>query len=125
MSIGIAMMLFAGFTMLLRGGPIERIVMPALMAVLAAGMVWMLAGTRYVLDGNTLAVFCGPLRWRVDVSTITRAFPTDDPTSGPALSLDGVQIDHVKNGKPDTLLVSPADREGFIAALKAANPGIA
>ena len=123
LSIAIGLMLFSAWSVL-HGGPIERVVGPIVILVFVSGTLWLMFGTRYVLRGDTLLVYCGVLCQRIDVATITRVFPTDDPTSGPALSLDRVQIDYAKNGKPDTILVSPVDQAGFIAALKAANPRI-
>jgi hypothetical protein len=85
----------------------------------------MLLRTRYVIDGQALLVQCGFLRWRVALSSIVAAQITNDPTSGPALSLDRVRVDFVRaNGEQDAILVSPKERERFIAALVDANPAI-
>ena len=123
--VAIVAMLAATIVELWHGAPLGRLVLAALFVAMSAGIAWMLFGTRYVLDGATLHVITGPLRWRIDVATITRVFPTDDPSSAPALSLDRVGIEYEKNGAPDTILVSPADKDAFIAALKTANPRLA
>lgn len=85
----------------------------------------LLVNTKYTIDGDELLVRSGPMRWRIDIRSITRLERTGDPTSGPALSLDRVRIEYAKNGKPKAILVSPADKEGFIAALRERNPAIA
>jgi hypothetical protein len=85
----------------------------------------MLLRTRYVVDAEALRVQCGFLRWRVASTSIVAAQITNDPTSGPALSLHRVRVDFLRaNGERDAILVSPLDREGFLAALVAANPAI-
>jgi hypothetical protein len=85
----------------------------------------MLVRTRYVVDEEALRVQCGFLRWRIATSSIVAAQITNDPTSGPALSLHRVRVDFLRtNGERDAILVSPLDREQFIAALVDANPSV-
>ena len=82
--------------------------------VSAVLVVWILRGTRYLVDGNNLTAWCGPFRWQIPLSGITAVEPTRTPVSSPALSLDRLRIRH-GNGK--SLVVSPADRERFCQAL--------
>ena len=57
----------------------------------------------------------------IPISSITSIRPSRNPISSPALSLRRLSI---RYNKYDEILVSPKDREAFVAALKAANPQI-
>jgi hypothetical protein len=81
--------------------------------------------TDYTIDGATLIARSGVFKWRVPIADIQRVYKTDDFTSGPALSLDRIMIVFNRGYERHELLVSPADAEGFIAALKSQNPSIA
>jgi hypothetical protein len=90
--------------------------------VLAGALVgWLFASTRYELDGRTLTARSGPFRWRVDLATVDAVTPTRSPLSSPALSLDRLAI---RYGKGRTILVSPAERDRFLAALARAEPAL-
>ena len=89
--------------------------------LVTALMVSVFGWTRYVVDGRTLLVRCGPFRWSVPIDEIESVTPTDDPSSAPALSLDRLSIRY----GPREILVSPRERERFIEALRAVNPKIA
>lgn len=95
----------------------------ALIAVLAALalVIWVFGRTNYTIDGRTLIARSGPFRWRVPIDEIDSITPTRDPSSAPALSLDRLSI---RYGARE-LLVSPRNREQFVAALRAMNPKIA
>ncbi|TGD73511.1 hypothetical protein E4634_10805 [Mangrovimicrobium sediminis] len=90
---------------------------PAALGLLLFGVglpLWMLLSTRYVVDDDTLAVRCGPFRWRVPLGSIEAVRETHNPVSSPALSLDRLEISYM-NGK--SVIVSPADKRGFCAAI--------
>lgn len=72
------------------------------------------ASTYYEVDGNQLRVRCGPITWHIRISDITAITPTYTPLSGPALSFDKLQITY---GYGKKLLISPADKAGFLAAI--------
>ncbi len=57
----------------------------------------------------------GPFRWQVPISEIEDIVQTRNPLSSPALSLDRLQVSY-SNGR--TIMISPADREGFIEAVE-------
>jgi len=92
-------------------------------AVLAVGalVAWLFASTRYVLAGRELVVRSGPFRWRIDLATVQSVKPTRNPLSSPALSLDRLDI---RYGAGKFLLVSPAERDRFLAALARAEPAL-
>lgn len=84
---------------------------------LGAGLpLWLLATTRYAVEPELLRIYSGPMRWVVPLREITRVARSRNPLSAPALSLDRLRIDY---GKGRWCLVSPADRDGFLRALKA------
>lgn len=84
--------------------------------VLVAGAVGTLTfPCEYVLEADHLLVRSGLARWRVPYRAVTAIAPSRSPWSSPALSLRRVRIDHARG----VLLVSPRDREGFMAALAA------
>jgi Mn2+/Fe2+ NRAMP family transporter len=94
--------------------PTTLTILAAILVLDAGLMVWILAGTRYVLDRDVLRVRCGPFRWEVPIAEISAVTPTRTPQSSPALSLDRL---HIEYGEGRALIISPADKDGFIRAL--------
>lgn len=93
----------------------------AMTVAVGAFVVWLFRTTRYELDGRELVVRSGPFRWRIDLAAVESVTPSRNPLSSPALSLDRLQI---RYGKGRFLLVSPAERERFLAALVRAEPAL-
>ena len=91
-------------------------------AALGTGLVvvftWLLWSTKYKVEANELVIYCGLFRWRIDARQVTRITPSRSPLSSPALSLDRLRIEY--EGARKSILVSPADREAFLAAMQAA-----
>jgi hypothetical protein len=79
-----------------------------------------LRSTYYVIDGDTLVIRSSFITWRVPIREITSVTPTRSALSSPALSLDRLRIEYGKK----TILISPEDRERFLAALRRVNPAI-
>ena len=77
--------------------------------------------TYYAIDGDTLLIRCSMITWRVPIREITSITPTRSALSSPALSLDRLRIEYDNK----EILVSPADKQRFIAALRAIHPTIA
>ncbi len=72
---------------------------------------------RYTIDEDDLLIRCGIIRYQVPLKTIERVEPTRTLASAPALSMSRVLVvTRFKN-----YVVSPADRESFIAELSAAS----
>ena len=67
-----------------------------------------------------LLVRCGPFRTRIALDQIRSVKPSRSLASSPALSLDRLAIAY---GRFGTVLVSPKDQAGFIAALRQQAPG--
>jgi hypothetical protein len=86
---------------------------------LTAAVVWLLRSTRYLVEDTRLLVRSGPFSWRIPYDRIEAVVPSTSPLSAPALSLDRLEI---RGTGSRSLLVSPRDREGFLAALLARCP---
>jgi Bacterial PH domain len=85
-------------------------------ALVLALIVGTLRSTRYEVTGREVIVRSPPFRWRIEVESIESIRPSRSLASSPALSLDRLEIRYA-GGR--TLLVSPKDREGFLAAVVA------
>ncbi len=94
----------------------------ALTAVTALLVGWILISTAYDLDAHTLVARSGPFSWRIPLAEITAVRPSTSTRSGPALSLDRLEVVH-SGGR--VLLISPADRTGFLALLHRRAPHLA
>ena len=81
---------------------------------------YVLRSTYYEIEGDTLLIRSSFITWRVPIREIRSVTPTRSPTSSPALSLDRLRIDYGHK----SILVSPADRNNFVAMLRSVNPAI-
>ncbi len=89
--------------------------LPLVLVLLGTVMVWWtLLATSYELLHEQLLVRCGFFSWRIPFATITDIRESSSARSGPALSLDRLEILY---GAGKVLLVSPRDKAHFIAAL--------
>lgn len=89
---------------------------PVGMMFLATGAVcWITVSTYYQLQGDRLVIHCGPFIWRIPLAEVTEVRESDSARSGPALSMDRLEIVY---GGGKVLIISPADKERFIAALQ-------
>lgn len=82
--------------------------------LIAALVAWIILGIRYVVDREWLRIVAGPFRWRIRLTDIVAVEASRSPLSSPAASLDRLRI---RYGKRRRILVSPADREGFLRAI--------
>lgn len=96
------------------GSPAEAmwLMFAALLIVALIGSL--LIRTYYVVEGNTLRIVSGPFSWKVAIDQIESVKATRNPLSSPALSLDRLRI---RYGKGRRIMVSPADRSGFLKAI--------
>ena len=90
-----------------------------LLVPVIAFVIWMYRTTDYRIDGNIMHVRSGPLTWTVDLTSVRRLRATRSFMSAPALSLDRIELEY---GRFDTLVVSPADKAGFVQAVTARAP---
>jgi hypothetical protein len=101
-------------------GPVARPLLAGLLAATAAFSFWVLYGTRYGFVGRALHVRSGPFRWRVPLASIDHVRPTRNPLSAPAPSLDRLEVRYKERRR--YILISPADKGGFLRALVARAP---
>ncbi len=79
-------------------------------------------GTYYLISDGVLTVRCGVLmNTKIKISEITSILPTKTKLSSPALSTDRLEIRYGKYGK---VVISPENKESFIAQCKSLNPTI-
>jgi hypothetical protein len=86
-------------------------------------MLWGCYNIRYEVTPSDLIVRFGPFRSTLPLDTIVEVYPTRNPLSAPAPSLDRLQIDYrKKNGWAWFTLISPKDKEGFVRDLAGIAP---
>jgi len=83
--------------------------------VVVGGIGGLYATTRYTITTDMLLVRSGPFSWAIPLREITRIEPTRNPASSPAFSLDRLSIHY---GLGNELMVSPVDKENFMATLR-------
>ena len=83
-------------------------------------MLTILYTTHYTISGDRLAVRCGPFRYSISLPDIEEVVPSRNPLSSPALSLDRLHISY--RGSMFGLLISPRDKQMFLADLVARAP---
>jgi hypothetical protein len=71
----------------------------------------------YEITPSTLLVRSGWIHREIPLASIQRAFPTHNPLSAPALSLDRLQVEYMQGSLPRFVLISPQDRPGFLRDL--------
>jgi len=111
------LVLLAAVPALLKPGKGQFIIMIAV--ILFVGWIWF--GTGYEISDDELKIRCGPFRQRIPLQEIKEIKKTRSPLSSPACSLDRMEI---KYGKSKRLMISPADKEGFIKMLTGRVPQI-
>ncbi|CUS48358.1 MAG: Bacterial PH domain [Idiomarinaceae bacterium HL-53] len=76
---------------------------------------WIALGTKYRIREDYLDASCGPLRYRVPLTSITSIEPKRTFMPGPALSRDKLIIHYqAVGGVARTLRVSPTDKYTFV-----------
>lgn len=90
--------------------------------IINALLIWMFATTHYTIDGDILLIRCGFFgKQKIGIKEIKSVEKTNSPLSAPALSIKRLEI---KYGKFDSALISPKNRQQFIADLLEVNPSI-
>lgn len=82
-------------------------------------LVWIVLGTNYTLEGRELIVRSGPFTWRIaidQISSIEKPKGFVRAHSSPALSFDRLMVSYGNNKR---LMISPAEKEKFLADLRA------
>ena len=101
----------------------EPKVMTLLLAVgYTALIAYLWFSTKYIIDGDVLVVKNGFKPTKVPIQEIESLKHTNNPLSSPALSMDRMEVVY-RPGK-QMVLISPKDRERFIAILLEKNSHI-
>jgi len=74
-----------------------------------------LIATTYRITDEFLVIRSGLLKWEISLHEISHVAPTNEPTSGPALSTDRIRIEY---GPRKSVLVSPVNKEEFLHDLR-------
>jgi hypothetical protein len=91
--------------------------------VLLGLALWACYRIRYEVSPPNLVIRFGPFRASVPLHSIVEVFPSRNPLSSPAPSLDRLRINYRReNGKLRFALISPKDKEGFVRDLSGAAP---
>lgn len=96
--------------------------MSVLLAAAGGFALWVLYGTYYILTAYDLVIRSGPFRWIVPLDAITEVYPTRNPLSSPACSLDRLRILHA--GSRLGVMISPEVKTTFLQELAAREPGL-
>lgn len=116
---GIAVSLWASFSMLTETAGSARVILGLLLGVGVVLPVWLLVGTRYVVSNDDLKILSGPFRWIIQLAEIRGLSKSSDLISSPALSLDRLRIDY---GDGKSVLISPVNESAFVQLLAERNP---
>lgn len=103
---------------LAEGRPLTGAIVPIVLLALTLPLLWI----SYELSDNELIVRQGWLRWRMPLARLRRLRATRSIFSAPALSLDRIEI---QTDRGLWLMVSPADKAGFITAIRTKAPAVA
>lgn len=94
----------------------------AVLLPVTAFVVHMFLATRYIIEGNMLTIRSGFLYKRsIDIRTMHKIKTTSNIQSAPAASMDRIEITF---GKREYVIISPKDRDAFIADILAVNAEI-
>lgn len=98
---------------------VDKSVMIHIVGVLTISLLlWLWFGTNYKIEEEHLKIKSGPFRSTVNIEDIKRLNATNTLMSGPALSIDRIEIHHRKY---DKAIISPKDRIEFVQALLTKN----
>lgn len=76
---------------------------------------WVFATTGYTLGADALVIQSGPMRWTVPYAEIRSVRPTASMASAPAMSLRRLEV---RYGDGQSVVISPRNRDAFVAALR-------
>jgi hypothetical protein len=81
--------------------------------------------TNYEIGQTKLVIRSGGIRWNVPLDSIMEVFPTHNPLSSPACSLDRLRVNyHNARGRTRFVLISPREKEAFLRDLAGAVAGL-
>lgn len=83
-----------------------------------AVVLWLTYPLYYEITSSELKIRCGMLiRQQIPLSAIEEVSQTRNPLSAPAWSLDRLRVNYRRDGEEGFVLISPADKTGFMREL--------
>lgn len=111
---GVAVLFYIAGMTLMSGGPMVWLQGLIVVAALVLTL-WVVFGTRYIIEPDRLLIRSGPFRWTIGLVDIRAIKPTSNPVASPALSLKRLRIDYAEG---QVVLISPRDQAGFMHELE-------
>lgn len=105
-------------TMFTKGTAYQFPVHTAVYVITILVLWWPVFNTKYTIKAGQLTIRCLFLRWNIPLSDIQKVSVTNNSAASPALSLDRLKIDYLKDGKTKFLLVSPRNKAKFCEAIE-------
>ena len=116
MVMAVAGMIWALIAVMITETPwLVRVAVAAATALVLALLFSVFSRTHYTVSQGELRVVSGPFRRTIALADITSIEPSRNPLSSPALSLDRLKVSY---GKNKFVLISPADKAGFLSAVE-------
>ena len=106
------------YTMYAKGTMVEYPEHTAVYILTIAVIWWPVFNTRYIIENEALIIHSLFLKWHIPLANIQNISKTNNSISSPALSLDRLKIEYMKDGKIKQVLVSPRDQQGFCKELQ-------
>ena len=104
-------------TMFTKGTAYQFPVHTAVYVITILMLWWPMFNTKYTVKAGQLQIRCLFLTWRIPLSDIQRVSLTNNSVASPALSLDRIKIDYVKDGQSKFILVAPRNKAKFCEAI--------
>ena len=127
LGFGMLLPLGIGVLFLIQGGPLFNLglLLLGLGAVEALAVVSLGRATRYEITERELIIRVGVIiNQHIPLAAITNVYPTRNPLSAPAWSLDRLQIDYLKHGRQSFTLISPENKQAFLSELARNDRGL-
>jgi hypothetical protein len=109
-----AVLIASGYLVFRKFGALAALVVTLLALPALVLPPWMLLTTDYTVTDTQLLIRSAHVARAIPLAEIVSVIPTRSNRSSPALSLDRLEI---RYGTDGSILVSPRDRDGFLAAL--------
>lgn len=111
----IAVSLFGAWDLIVNQASNKHFALAFCLLVIGAGLpVWLILGTKYTVDKDELKIVSGPFSWKIAIASIDQIKTSHSFISSPALSLDRLEIKYRGN---QSILISPKDKDAFLAAI--------
>lgn len=105
-------------TMFTKGTAYQFPVHTAVYVITILVLWWPVFNTKYTIKAGQLTIRCLFLRWSIPLSDIQKVSVTNNSVASPALSLDRLKIDYLKDGKAKFILVAPRNKAKFCEAIE-------